>query len=301
MSEKESKEFDEMLDDVMGGILDVNDLSPDSDSDEENSLEANENAAPESKETFDPYGDEEESFDDDSAPDDGKEEKTDGTPEKTDSVPKENETSPDAEKAALQEKITNYEKRLHDTQSAMHKANEERAKLQKELDELKKKNAPPAGDGEDNWFSAEDDLSDKKSAELASKIENLEKQQKQFREEQAIQKWLAEADAFAKEHEDFDALVSDKLNPLLDEENGDPAVWAAYQRWPDKSPAGAYEFAKTLFAVENKPAGEPEQKEQEVKRTADPTKGKAGLDRINSADFSDSPRYSRNMIDEVFG
>lgn len=301
MSEKENKEFDEMLDDVMGGILDVNDLSPDPDGDEENSLEANENAAPESKETFDPYGEEEDSFDDDSAQDDGKDKKADGTPDKTDSEPKAKETSPDAEKAALQEKITNYEKRLHDTQSAMHKANEERAKLQKELDELKKKNAQPAEGGDENWFSEEDSLPDKKSAELESKIENLEKQQKQFQEEQAIQKWLDEADAFAKDHEDFDALVSDKLNPLLDEQTGDPAVWAAYKRWPDKSPAGAYEFAKKLFSVENKSAETPEPKEQEAKRTVDPTKGKAGLDRINSADFSDSPRYSRNMIDEVFG
>jgi chromosome segregation ATPase len=303
MSEETNKDFDEMLNDVMGGSPEVEDHSPEAEEKNGKSLEATQNAAPEAEETFEPYGDEEYSLADDSAQDDGTPEKTDGTPEKTDSVPEEKENAPDAEKVALQEKITNYEKRLHDTQSAMHKANEERARLQKELDELKKKKADPEEkDGDDNWFAEDDDNApDKRSAEIESKIEDLEKKQDEFRQEQAVLNWQKEADAFARDHEDFNTLVYEKLEPMLDEQSGDPAVLAAYKRWQDKSPAGAYEFARKFFGIEEKLAAVPQKNETEAKPAVDPTKGKAGLDRINSEDFAEPKRQHGNMIDEVFG
>lgn len=292
MSEEVNKEFDEMLEDVMGGES----HSPETPESAEKSLEAEENAAPDAKETFDPYGDEEYTFADDSAQDDGEAKKKEGAPEKSDSAPEKKEPAPDAEKIALQTQITNYEKRLHDTQSAMHKANEERARLQKELDELKKRNSAPEEkkeDGDDDWFK-DSDTGEEKTAELESKIKAVEEKQEQYQQEQALQQWQIEAEKVAAEHEDFNSLVYEKLEPLLDEENGDPAVLAAYTRWKDKSPAGAYEFARRMFAAET-PA------EKEEKAAPDPTRGKAGLDRINSADFAEEKRSHSNMIDEVFG
>ncbi len=298
MSEEVNKEFDEMLEDVMGGEPEKANHSPDAPEGAEKSLEAEENAAPEVKETFEPYGEEEYSFADDSAQDEGEAKNKEGAPEKTDSAPEKKEPAPDAEKIALQTQITNYEKRLHDTQSAMHKANEERARLQKELDELRKSKAAPEEneeDGEEDWFK--DSGNGKEgTAELESKIKAVEEKQEQYRQEQALHQWQLEAEKVAAEHEDFNSLVYEKLEPLLDEENGDPAVLAAYSRWKDKTPAGAYEFAKKMFAVET-----PAVKEEKAENTVDPTKGKAGLDRINSAEFAEEKRSHGNMIDEVFG
>lgn len=308
MSEEVNKEFDEAIEDVLGGTSVDEDHSPAPEDDAKESLEVNENAVPdETDETFEPYGDEEDAVDTDSTQDEGVEGKSEGTPGKTDSVPEEKETAPDAGKDALQNEITNYQKRLHDAQAAMHKANEERAKLQKELDELKKKLEPSDGaeeasdadDDGDNWFA--DEKTDNKSAELEGKIKAIEEKQEEFQRDQAIQNWKKEAESFAKEHEDFNTLVYEKLEPLLDEESGDPAVLAAYIRWGDKSPAGAYKFAKKFFSIEENLSGSPQKQEQEAKASIDPTKGKAGLDRINSADFSEPKRHSGNMIDDVFG
>ena len=177
------------------------------------------------------------------------------------------------------------------------------AETKKELDELKKKKADPEEkDGDDNWFAEDDDNApDKRSAEIESKIEDLEKKQDEFRQEQAVLNWQKEADAFARDHEDFNTLVYEKLEPMLDEQSGDPAVLAAYKRWQDKSPAGAYEFARKFFGIEEKLAAVPQKNETEAKPAVDPTKGKAGLDRINSEDFAEPKRQHGNMIDEVFG
>ena len=76
---------------------------------------------------------------------------------------------------------------------------------------------------------------------------------------------------------------------------------AAYMRWKDKTPAGAYEFAKKFFGIEEKLSAPPKRNNEEVKPAVDPTKGKAGLDRMNSAEFSEPKRQHSNMIDEVFG
>lgn len=292
MLEDVGKDFEEMLDDVMGGS---ESHSPETEEAAENSLKADD--APEEKEVFEPYGEDENSFSDDSAQEQEQpEEKTDA-PEKTDSAPVKEEVVPDAEKIALQEKVTNYETRLRDTQRAMHKANEERAKLQKELDALKKKNMDDESSGDDNWFADDTDVEKDKNAELESKIEALEKQQEDFRQEQAVARWKKEAAAVEEKFPDYEELVYKKLEPLLDQESGDPAVLAAYMKWHDKTPAGAYEFARRYFAVERAetPATET------AKPVPDPTKGKAGLDRLNSADFADAPPRAGNMIDEVFG
>lgn len=299
MSEELNKEFDAMLEDVMGGDPEKENHSPDAPEGTENALEAED--APDAKETFDPYGDEEADADD-SAQEDGKEEEKKSTPEKSDSVPEEKTPAPDAEKTALQEEVANYKKRLHDTQSAMHKANEEKAKLQKELDAIKSRQKKSEDDDE-NWFR-DDDTKDEKTAELESKIEAIEEKQEQYRREQAVNEWTKEAEKVAAEHEDFNTLVYEKLEPLLDEENGDPAMLAAYTRWKDKSPAGAYEFAKRVFGTEEKlkaPEAPVENNNKEARPVADPSRGKAGLDRINSADFAETKRSHGNMIDEVFG
>jgi hypothetical protein len=297
MSEEKDKAFDEMLEDVLGGEPETVDHSPDPEGSSDKSLGADEDA-PKAEDTFDPYGEEYNSFADDSAQAEAEDVKQEGTPEKTDSVPEEKNTDADAEKAALQEKIANYEKRLHDTQTAMHKANEERAKLKKELEDLKKR-SESSGNDDDNWFSDKDsgNADDGKTAELESKIDALEEQQKQYQQEQALQQWNIDAEKVIAEHDDFKTLVYEKLEPLLDEETGDPAVLAAYTRWKDKTPAGAYAFAKKMFSVET-----PEKEtKQEAKPTIDPNRGKAGLDRMNSADFSEPARAKSNMIDEVFG
>ena len=307
MSEELNKEIDEILEDVLGGNSVMEDHSPALEEDGNESLEETGNAAPEAAaETFDPSGDEEETAVDDSARDEGTEEKSESTPaEKADSVPVEKGTVPDAEQVSLQEEISNYKKRLHDTQEAMHKANEERAKLQKELEELRNKKAEPAeesedSDGGDNWFAEEKETDKVTTADLESKMKELEEKQEKFQQEQAMHAWQKEADAFAKGHEDFNTLVYEKLEPLLDEESGDPAVLAAYMRWQDKSPAGAYAFAKKMFRPEESTAESPHE-EKEAKASIDPTTGKAGLDRINSADFSEPKRQAGNMIDDVFG
>lgn len=296
MSEEKDKAFDEMLDDVLGGTPETEDHSPEQSGGSDKSLGA-ENDAPKAEDTFDPYGEEYNSFADDSAQAETEEVKQEGTPEKTDSVPEEKAPEADAEKIALQEQLANFEKRLHDTQTAMHKANEARAKLEKELEALKKK--PENTGGDDNWFKDNDtdDADNGKTAELQGKIDALEEQQKQYQQEQALQKWNMEAAKVMAEHEDFQELVYEKLEPLLDEENGDPAVLAAYSRWKDKTPAGAYAFARKMFSVETPEA----ETKQEAKPALDPTKGKAGLDRMNSAEFSEPKRQSGNMIDDVFG
>jgi chromosome segregation ATPase len=297
MSEEVNKDFDEMLEDVLGGADETADHSPEAE-DTEKSFEAEETAAPESE--GETAVEAEEPSESDSAQDEGEAKGAEGAPA-TDSVPEVKEPSPDAEKTALQEEVTNYKKRLHDTQEAMHKANEERAKLQKELDDLRKQSEKQEETpGGDNWF-AEEEPADNKSAELESKIKAVEEKQEAFQREQAVMNWQKEAENFAKDHSDFNELVYDKLEPLLDETSGDPAVLAAYMRWQDKTPSGAYEFAKKFFGIEEKLTGAPQKTEQEAKASIDPTKGKAGLDRMNSAEFAEPKREAGNMIDDVFG
>lgn len=296
MLEEANKEFDEMLNDVMGGATE-SDHSPEQSTATDNSLATED--APEEKETFIPYGDEEDnSFSDDSAEQEA--EKKEDAPAEADSAQEKESPPPDAEKVALQEKVTNYEKRLQDTQRAMHKANEERAKLQKELDALKQQKAEKGDD--DNWF-AEDKKNDSKTEELESKINALEEKQKSIQQEQALNKWLEEADDVAKKHPDFNELVFEKLEPLLDETTGDPAVLAAYTKWQDKTPSGAYEFARRYFRAEQAPAEKAGDSNNKTKaeQHKDPTTGKAGLDRINSAEFAEPKRQHGNLIDEVFG
>jgi chromosome segregation ATPase len=287
MPEEQNRELDNMLDEMMGG----NSHSPETES-TETVPEAEE--APEEKETFEPFGEEEYTFTEDSAETEEESgEKKEDAPAEADSAKEKENTDFEAEKAALQKEIANYEKRLHDTQSAMHKATEERNKLQKELDALKNK-GESTNDDDDDWFGND---GNEKTAELEEKITNLEEQQKQLKEEQALQEWNKEAAKIISEHDDFEELVYKKLEPLLNEESGDPAVLAAYMRWKDKTPAGAYEFAKRVFGVETP---EKETKTEAVTEK-DPTKGKAGLDRINSAEFAEVERKTGNMIEEVFG
>ena len=281
MSEN-SNDFEALVDDVMGGVS----QSPET-SDEAQKNQQAENA-PE-KEEFNPYHDEDSNayFDDsaeESNPDDAE-----NSPAKADS---EEQVKQDEEKEALKRELANYEKRLHDTQRAMHEANTKRAELQKELDSIKSRRK-----SDDNWFSDAEEDNDSKTSELETKINDLETKQEQFEQELKVEQWIAEANKIASEIPDYRELVFNKLEPMLDETTGDPALVAAYTQWSDKSPKGAYEFAKRFFGYQERI----EKADSQPQRAKDPSRGKAGLDRINSADFAEAPRQSRNVIEDLFG
>lgn len=301
MSETTNSELEAMVDDLMGGEAKEPDHSPEAESVTDRTPEQ---IAPETDEIFSP--EKEETAVSDSAKKDGTE-KTASTPEK-DSVPEE-KTDPDREKLALQQEINNYKKRLHDTQKAMHEANTAKAELQKELDSLKQKKSN--ADDNDNWFSEEGSDGaigkiEKELAEVKQQSADLKKQQQQYREEMLRQQWLKEADDLAKEHSDFEKLVYEQLEPLVNEETGDPIVRALYMQQEDRSPAGAYAFAKKYFAAKAKISGaEPEATPGENKTDnagkISSVGGKAGLDRMNSAEFAEERKIYTNMVDEVFG
>jgi DNA repair exonuclease SbcCD ATPase subunit len=281
MSEN-SKDFDELLDDVMGGT----DHSPETETEALKDQQA-ENA-PE-KEEFNPYHDEDSNTYFDDSAEESPEGQSANAPAKEDSA---QEVEQDEEKEALKRELANYEKRLHDTQRAMHEANTKRAELQKELDSIRSKQK-----SDDNWFSDADNDAEDKTAELQEKISDLESRQEQIQQELKIDQWVNEAQKLASEITDYKELVFDKLEPMLDETTGDPALVAAYTKWADKSPKGAYEFAKRFFGYQER-LENPGNSQRAAK---DPSRGKAGLDRINSADFAEPDRRSRNVIEDLFG
>ena len=308
MSENMNNELNAAVDDLMGGEAVKPDHSPEDAKDTaDQSLEAK--TAPED-DVFDPYGGDEYGFFADSVEKEKEEAEDKKAPEsapeeKADSAPEAKEAVPNPEIVALQEEIANYKKRLHDTQKAMHEANASRAELQKQLDSLKQEDKKD-GDDED-WFNESDSKSvekfEKELAEVKRQSDDLKNQQERYQQELQQQKWMKEAEALAKEHEDFETLVYEKLEPLMDEETGDPMIRALYMQQEDKSPAGAYAFAKKLFGLKAQLSGEvpKEENAKEAEASKDPARGKAGLDRINSADFPEEKRRSKNMIDEVFG
>jgi DNA repair exonuclease SbcCD ATPase subunit len=294
MSEPNNNDLSEIVDNMMDGVEELQDHSLNIATDEQ-SL-ANNETAPEKDFT--------EVIDTDSAEDEKSVNKTDGTPPDGDSEPEKNKIDFDAEIASLRAENENLKKRFHDTQQAMHKANTEKSELQKQLDALTKKAEEDSDD--DDWF----DNSDKNTAEDDHKLEDirknlkaLESRQEEYQQEIYRQKWVDEAEKFAEKHEDFEELVYQKLQPLLDEETGDAMLRALYLQQSDKSPKGAYEFAKKLFEYKSKiDSNAPiETNKTEAVKTEKPALGKAGLDRLNSAEFPEEKKVYVNVVDEVFG
>lgn len=295
MSEINNNDLSEIVDNMLDGQEDFQDHSQ-SDTTEEQTT-AEQNAAPDEKDFTEDLSD--------SAQDEKSAEETDGTPPDGDSEPEDKKTDFDAEIAALKAENENWKKRFHDTQKAMHKANTEKSELQKKLDAMLKK--ADIEDDNDDWF----DDADKKDAdtqipdmeEVKKNLKALEQRQNEYQQELMRQQWLDEAKKFAAEHDDFEELVYEKLEPLLDEESGDAMLRALYLQEEDRSPAGAYNFAKKLFdykaKINSKAAPEPETKE--VPKTNQQARGKAGLDRLNSADFPEEKKTYTNVVDEVFG
>lgn len=294
-------EMDEWIDDLMGGEENPQ-HSPDENVKASTEQTESKASAPEEKEDFTPYSGDDYSFTSDSAEET---EKTpdDGAPEK-ESAPETKEEEPVPDINALQQEIANYKKRLHDTQKAMHEANTQKAELQKELDSIRQRSTKK-GDDDDNWFSDDTDEDagkiEKELAEIRAKSETLETRQEEYQQELRRQQWVKDAEKVAAEKEDFVQLVYEKLEPMLDEETGDPMVRALYMQQEDKTPAGAYEFAKKLFGMKEKLSGTPETKTTVAEKPQRDVRGKAGLDRMNSAEFAESPRSYTNMVDEVFG
>ena len=301
MSEKENNSLDAALDEVMGGTFgEEKDHSPEPEETVEKQAEQEVSTAPETEEVFDPFEDDAAFVDDSAKKEHEKEEKTESAPDTKDSAQEDEALKKrEEETEALKKEIANYEKRLRDTQKAMHEANTERAKLQKELDSIRN-NKKESGD--DNWF----DTGDEKTVQLENKLKDLESKQEQFQQDLVVEQWIAEAKKFSAQHEDFEDLVFNKLEPMLDDQTGDQALIAAYTKWQDKSPAGAYEFAKRFFGYNDRINGKaetsvPTQKTTEAGKSIDPFSGKAGLDRINSAEFAETRRIPKDMVEELFG
>jgi chromosome segregation ATPase len=301
MSEKENNSLDAVLDDVMGGSFgEDKDHSPDTKETAEEQTETEVSNAPETEEVFDPFADEATFVDDSAEKEHEKEDSQDNAPDKKDSAQDDDAAKKrEEETEALKKEIANYEKRLRDTQKAMHEANTERAKLQKELDSIRSRKEES---GDDNWFDSSED----KTAQLETKIKDLENKQEQFQQDLAVEQWITEAKKLSTQYDDYEDLVFNKLEPMLDETTGDQALIAAYTKWQDKSPAGAYEFAKRFFGYNDRINGTAtkevsENKTKEAERTVDPHRGKAGLDRMNSAAFAEPRRVQRDMVEELFG
>lgn len=274
-AEQVNKDFEDVIDSVIGGAADEashshdtgNDISGSCDTDGKN----------------------------ETAPDDSK-----GS---DDSAKKD---TPDV--SAMQAEIANLQKRLHDTQSAMHKATEERSRYEKELNELKAKK-----EDEDDWFSEEDqEKSEQLESDLKKsdeQISQLDAEKNSIENKAAEAIWDAAAAKVIAEHPDFEEVVYGKLAPLLDENNNDPEAQKTkelYAALSDKSPASAYKFAKELedrLLMQNDPEAYKQKVRSEIEREysgkeSTVVEGKEGLDLLNSADYDNSiSSISENVLD----
>jgi hypothetical protein len=271
---------------------------------------------------FDPYGENEESpFADDSAEEkkENQEEKAPETaPDKTDSAPDEAKKTPEKTDVDYQQEINNLNKRLHDTQKAFHETSQKAANLQKRLDELENKKSDPAKEDDDDWFSETDskevDALKQELSEIKQESEALGNQQQEIQQQANLAAWLKEAAPVREKYADFDELVYKKLEPMLDEENGDPRVRSLYLQQTDLSPEGAYKFAKSLpmiLEMLDDPEGfsaKIASLEKEVKQDPSEEKtprkvtGNEALRVMNSADFAEEKNSEyRSLVDEIFG
>ena len=299
LEEKGNEQFDaeSMLDEIQGGPV-----KEDAPATEGHSPEAVDPDAP-----FDPGDlpdDEEEAF----LPED---EDASGASGEKQNSPAPAPKAPEVDVAALQKEIETLNKRLHDTQSAMHKATGEKAELQKELDSLKKKQ-----DNEEDWFS-EDDKN--RVAELEEALEKADKdiaaqdeQAKELTRQKAVSEWDAAAAPVIKEHPDFEHVMYEQLVPLLDPQNGNPQVRAAWEALEDKSPASQYAFAKKMLDVLEFQK-DPEAYKKKLRKSfnedpsgidggEEPITGKEGLDLLQSASGPAAKKGgSGDFLDAIFG
>lgn len=189
----------------------------------------------------------------------------------------------------LKSLLERVNKRLHDTQSRLHEECAKRADLQKELSDFQRKQ-----EESDDWFSDEDN---KRKQELEKQIAESDERLRQIGEEssttqteEAKEEWLAQANAEAKKHPDFDQKVYKDLGNLIDPQSKgfNPAVRQAWDNMQDKSPESAYKFAgEMLERLEafNNPDAFKEKIRQDVLKNLGNDKpfGSEGLDMVNSA------------------
>jgi hypothetical protein len=271
---------------------------------------------------FDPYGEKEDSpFFPDSAeeevtPAEGKAPET--APSKEDSAEKEVGKAPEKNDVDYQQEISKLNKRLHDTQKAFHETSQKAANLQKRLDELESKKNHPEDQDDDNWFKESDnkevDAIKQELSEIKRESEDLSAQQQEIQQQANLTAWHQAAAPVRAEHADFDELVYEKLEPMLDEETGDARVRALYLQQKDKSPAGAYNFARNLpliLEMLDNPEGF-SAKVASLKKEVNPSSpedksprkvtGNEALRVMNSADFAEEKtKGNRSLIDEIFG
>lgn len=328
MSEETIKDVGSLVDFVLGDDSEMDYHSPKA---QEDNAETSE-LPPEfdsDTESFDLYGedDEDESFESDSGEtpkSDAEKQQPVEAPASADSAVAEEGKAPEAT-VDYQAEIAKLEKRLHDTQKAYHESNARAAEFQKRLENLESKAAndekKEASDDDDDWF--EDDSEDKKTDsalkkelnDIRQRSENLEARQEEIQHQANLNAWHTAAAPVRAEHSDFDELVYQKLEPLLDEQTGDPRIRMLYMQQEDRSPAAAYKFARslsTILEMLDDPDGfhtRMESLKNEIKNVSSEkesqpraAKGKAALDMVNSAEFADDhKKASRSLVDEIFG
>jgi chromosome segregation ATPase len=317
-------EEESLIDFALGGEDDSR-HSPEAEKETDSETGSNAPEAEDVAETFDPYGDDdsEDSFADDSAEEESKavESKEGKAPADADSAEETEAKTPAPAQVDHSQEIANLQKRLHDTQQAMHKATARAADLQKKLDALEsKKSTKNSGDSEEDWFSDSDD-DDKEVTALKQELEEIKKenedlgnQQQDIQQQANLAAWHNAAAPLRAEHADFDELVYEKLEPLLDPETGDARIRELYLQQKDRTPSGAYKFAKSLpmiFEILENPEAfhaKMHSLDEKIKqappenKTASKANKKAALDMVNSADFADAPRgQSRSLVDDIFG
>lgn len=274
-AEQLNKDFEDVIDSVLGGMPEEANHSPENKDDVANNPET----------------------------DGEKENAPEASPEADDSAEKK---EPDV--AAMQAEINNLNKRLHDTQSAMHKATEERSRLEKELNDLKAKK-----EDEDDWFSEEDKRKTEELEENLKKSDNeinqLNEEKTSIETKAAEAIWDAAAAKVIEEHPDFEEVVYNKLAPLLDESDTSlkaQKVRELYAELSDKSPASAYKFAKELedrLLMNSDPEAYKQKLRSEIEREitgrdSNIVEGKDGLDLLNSADYGNyTPPSSGDVLD----
>lgn len=318
-------EDESLIDFVLGGDETVS-HSPETKKEEASTPEA---TAPKvevnaEEEVFDPYGDDEDDSAEIEADDSAKTEEVkpqEKAPAEADSAEPKEEPVQDTAVEDHSKEIANLNKRLHDTQAAMHKATARAAELQKRLEALEQKknqgeDPEDAPDGED-WFADPDkkevDALKKELSDIQKDNQDLESQQQDLQQQANLAAWHQAAAPVRAAHADFDELVYDKLEPLLDPEKGDARIRELYMQQKDRTPAGAYKFAKSLPMIleimENPEAfhAKLHSFEEKINQTPPETNStrknnKAALDMVNSAEYAEASRNATvSLVDSVFG
>jgi hypothetical protein len=149
-------------------------------------------------------------------------------------------------------------------------------------------------------------------SEIQKENETIGSQQQEIQQQANLTAWHQAAEPIRREHADFDELVYEKLEPMLDEKTGDARVRALYMQQQDKTPAGAYKFARSLPMILEM-LDDPESFHrkitnfnQEIKKEkiGEPPRkvtGNEAFRGMNSADFAEEKTSaSRSLVDELF-